>query len=135
PERTALGPPTSPRPGTIDAMPPDPAPHDHDIAGAEAAVPCTGDVPAPPLIHIPRRYWDSETTFTRNLTAAQSGPYAPLPVGANGRRKDHLAELPAGPATERGGVIAVDVQRALRASPDAWLSASLDTPAAVWTHT
>ncbi|GAA3614351.1 glycosyl hydrolase 115 family protein [Kineosporia mesophila] len=140
PRPTALGPRPSPQYGLPVEDAPDPAPGDQDPAlvekaGREVGVFGADPLPAVDVIHIPRHYWDSETTFTRTLATAQSGGSAPHPFSVGGRRKDILADLPKGPVREHRGIIAIEVQRALRNTPDAWLSPSLDTPSVSWVHT
>ncbi|MFJ9087900.1 glycosyl hydrolase 115 family protein [Streptomyces sp. NPDC102384] len=137
---TALGPPPSHRAGEARQDVPDPAPDTHDLTGPEQVChdlyridPDT--LPLPPVLHAPRSYWDADTVFTPHLATEQKalGP-ARHPARPDGT-KDLLADLAAGPVRERGGVLAIDVERALLDSADGWLTPSLDEPVVSWTHT
>ena len=119
---------------------PDPDPGAHDVAGAELA--CRGvyrldpaALPLPPVVHVDRTYWDTETWFTRNTTTAQQRlgrpHHTPRPDGT----KDIIAGFPTGPVRERDGVLALEAERALLGTTDGWLTPSLEAPHVTWTHT
>ncbi|MEV0748213.1 glycosyl hydrolase 115 family protein [Streptomyces sp. NPDC050273] len=140
PRHTALGPPSSPLAGERRQDAPDPLPHAHDTTVPEQL--CRDvyrvdpeTLQLPPLVHVPRGYWDGDTTFTPNLTTQQRslGP-ARHPARPDGT-KDLLADLTPGPVREHDGVLAIDAERALLASADGWLTPSIDEPVVGWTHT
>ncbi|MFJ1649497.1 glycosyl hydrolase 115 family protein [Streptomyces sp. NPDC088258] len=140
PRRTALGPPTSRRPDAPDLDAPDPAPHAHDLTGPQEVCrelyridPDT--LPLPPVLHVPRGYWSGDTTFTPNPATPQDQLGAPRQAVRPDGTKNALACLPPGPVVERGGVLAIEVERALLDSADGWLTPSADEPAVRWTHT
>ena len=140
PKRTALGPPTSPTSAAPGLEVTDPAPHAHDTATPERV--CRDlyrvdpdALPLPPVIHVPRTYWDGDTVFGLNPTTTQDRLGPPRSVIRPDGTKNVLAGLHSGPVRERDGVLAIDVERALLGTADGWLTPSTDEPAAWWTHT
>lgn len=93
------------------------------------------DVPLHPVVYVDRKFWDRDTTFAPNASIGQQrlGPARHLP-GPDGR-KDVLGRLAGGPIRERDGVLALEAERALLGTADAYLTPSLDAPAVGWTHT
>ncbi|GAA4724791.1 glycosyl hydrolase 115 family protein [Isoptericola chiayiensis] len=135
---TALPPPASTRTEAPRTRPADPDPDVDLTALAATARRVYGvdpaDVPLLPTVHVPRTYWDTPTTFTRNQTVeTRLAPPRDL-TGPDGT-KDVLAALPTGVPRETGGALALDVERALLDSRDAWTTTSLDAPRTGWTHT
>lgn len=93
------------------------------------------DVPLPPVVYVDRHYWDHDTTFTRNVTVNQPALAPPRHLPGPDGRKDLLAGLADGPILERNGVIALEAERTLLNTADAYLTPSLDPPGVSWTHT
>ncbi|PRZ02926.1 glycosyl hydrolase family 115 (putative glucuronidase) [Isoptericola sp. CG 20/1183] len=137
---TTLAPPSSTRAGQPLPVRDDPDPVSVDLAALDhVARTLYGVLPAevPPhqAVFVPREYWATPTTFTRNEVVAQPtlGPprYAASPDGT----QDVLARLASGVAVADDGVLALEVERTLREEPGAWTTPSTDEPVVGWTHT
>lgn len=140
PAATALGPQTSARPGRSGAPAPDPDPSLVDPSELDRIAETVYQVDPglllpPPVVHVDRTHWAAETTFVRNRPVPQQGVgaarYAPAPDGS----KDTVATFATGPVVERDGVIAIEPERTLAQTPDAYRTSSLDGPVVEWTHT
>ncbi|WP_407319705.1 glycosyl hydrolase 115 family protein [Isoptericola halotolerans] len=136
----ALPPPSSARAGRPVSWPEDPDPAAVDLDALERVARnlygvLPDEVPPHQAVFVPRAYWSTPTTFTRNEVVAQPqlGPerYGPAPDGT----KDVLAQLSSGVAVADGGVLALEVERTLRQGPGAWTTPSTDEPVVGWTHT
>ncbi|GAB3088035.1 glycosyl hydrolase 115 family protein [Isoptericola nanjingensis] len=137
---TSLGPPPSRRTDGTVVTRPESEPHRPDLETPVAVARDhyrvdPRDVAPHPAVVVPRTYWDGETTFVRNVVVPQPVLGAARDrVGPDGR-KDVLATLPTGPVVEKGGALALDVERALVGDRWAWITPSLDVPEVAWTHT
>jgi hypothetical protein len=140
PVRTSLGPPPSARPGQHAPAAPDPDPGQVDLSVLDAiAREVYRTEPyrlaPPPVVYADRHYWDADTTFVRNRSVPQASLGAARYAASPDGRKDVITAFAPGPVLERGGVLAVEPERALGQTLDAYRTASLDEPSVSWTHT
>lgn len=140
PVRTALGPPPSARPGhdVPTAADPDPGQVDLSVLDATARDVYRTDpyrLAPPPVVYADRHYWDADTTFVRNQSVSQDSLGAARHAASHDGTKDVIAAFAPGPIVERDGVLAVEPERALSQTLDAYRTASLDEPSVCWTHT
>jgi hypothetical protein len=139
PRPTNLGPRTSHHTGRPQVDAPDPSPVNVDPATLDAVArevyrTDPADVPLHPVVYTDATFWDTPTTFKRNLGVPQDRLGAPRYTAREDGTKDVLAELGSGVVRGAGGVIALEAEYALAETPDAWTTPSLDG-AARWTHT
>lgn len=141
PVRTTLGPPPSARTANGTATAPDPDPSQVDLSAlattAREIYRTDPHALAPhPVVYADRHYWDADTTFVRNQSVPQTALGAPrYAAPSSDGAKDTIAAFKPGPIAERDGVLAIEPERALAQTLDAYRTVSLDEPFVCWTHT